>query len=87
MIAVLVPMIMAEPYPRVLVGIQIDSGSRLFTLLGSTFVWLAVIFGGLAGGLYVVVNWAMGQDVVSSFASRFIGASPAVGSTTVSKRS
>lgn len=77
MAAVTVPIVVNEPYGRTLVGAQLDSGSRLFTLLFPTALWALFVLVGFASTLFVGFQALKRNPGFADFWERFLPSSPA----------
>lgn len=75
MLLATVPELINEPYPRVAVGVTIDSGSRLFTLLGPVAAWFFIIFGILGLVFYLAFQKLRESIQHSGALSKLLGTS------------
>lgn len=70
LVAATIPSLLNEPYPIVVVGSTLDTGSNVITLLAPTAAWFALLFGGIAAlvfGVYVALDRS---GFLSSYCSR-----------------
>ena len=69
---VLVPSIVMEPYGRVYVGQTLDTGSRLFSLLFPTILFVLILFVGFITSIYLCYKNIKELDGFSDFFERLM---------------